>query len=151
MELELKLELAIAEICSPEGCQVNMIADGRSLAARYSALVQDRIKIRPGQMVAVDLSPEYPEIVWRWYRTQVVEVTAEGVSVNDRGVRQLAAAWVAGLESDLPTGAEAWVSRLEDTWEIHDRVLNGAPAHPDRLRDLVLPRIAAALSAASMQ
>lgn len=148
MEHDLNLTLAVAEACSPESCQVKLVNDGRSVTARYSALVLNRVKIHPGQLVAVDLDPAEPEIAWRWHRARVLETTPQGARVEDGRGHQMDAVLVPGLETGLSQGDEVWFTR-DDTnaeWKIYAKIVNGQPEHPDRLNDLALPHITAVLS-----
>jgi hypothetical protein len=141
----MQLELATVISCTPDGCRVTPVADGPAFETRYSALVQDRVKIRPGQLVAVDMEPPVPEVAWRWYQAQVVEPGADLVIVAERE-RQLNAARVPGLETTAGAGDVLWVTGMEGVWELHDRVAAGKPAHPARLRERVFPRIEALLA-----
>lgn len=145
----MNLKLAVAEICGPEGCQVKMVSDGRSIAARYSALVLNRVKIRPGQLVAVDLDPAEPEIAWRWHRGRVLAVTASGATLEDGGGHQHDVVQVPGLETDLAPGDEVWFTGFGQSdleREIHAKVVDGLPAQAERVASQVLPRITKALS-----
>lgn len=146
----MNLELAIVESCGPEGCQVKMVSDGRELYVRYSELVLGRVKIRPTQMVAIDLDPVTPEIVWRWYRVPVAEVTQKGAILDDRGARQMDAVVGPGIDMDLHVGDPVFVTGMEGTWEIHAKTVEGVPLHPERIGRLVMPRIVESLSTKTM-
>jgi hypothetical protein len=146
MEHDLKLTLAVAETCGPESCQVRMVDDGRSITARYSALVLNRLKIRPGQLVAIDLDPAEPEVAWRWHQARVLETTPTGARIMDPGGHQFDAIQVPGLETSLTAGDEIWVTGFEETFEIHAKIINGEPERADRVKALVLPRVVEALS-----
>jgi hypothetical protein len=145
-EIRMSFELATVISCSPSGCWVAPVDEGSAFETRYSKLVQDRVKIRPGQLVAVDMEPAIPEVAWRWYRVQVVE-SGEGQVIVQERERQLSAARVPGLETPGQPGDETWVTGMESGWELHDRVLDGKPSDPARLRKEVLPRITVLLSA----
>ncbi len=73
----MKLELGISLSCTETGCQVRLVKSGTVISAQYSALVRDRIRIRAEELVAVDLGPPVPEIVWRWVLGRVLEVNEE--------------------------------------------------------------------------
>ncbi len=141
----MQLKLATVISCGPSGCQVAPLDGGPVFETRYSALVQDRVKIRPGQLVAVDMAPVVPEVAWRWYPVRLVESGEEVVVVQERE-RRLNAALVPGLVIAADVGELFWVTGMEGVWELHDEVLEGKPAHPSRLRDVVLPRIETLLS-----
>ncbi len=145
VEMYMQLELATVISCGPSGCLVTPLAAGPAFETRYSALVQDRVKIRPGQLVAVDMQPEVPEVAWRWYQARVVDPDDTLVIVQERE-RQLAAAQVPGLETDSSAGDFLWITGMDGVWELHDRVVEGKPAQPSRLREKVFPRIEALLS-----
>ena len=101
----MRLELATVISCSPSGCRVNPLSDDAAFETRYSALVQNRVKILPGQLVAVDVDPAVPEVAWRWYRARVVETGELAVIVQERE-RPLSAARVPGLETSGNPGEE---------------------------------------------
>lgn len=141
----MHFELATVISCGPGGCRVMPLSGGEAFEARFSALVFKRVRILPGQLVAVDMSPAVPEIAWRWYRVQIVESNERGVIVQERE-RQLSAVRVPGLETSGAAGDELWVTGMSGQWELHDRVVDGKPADPSRLREKVIPRIAGLLA-----
>lgn len=141
----MRFELATVISCGADGCRVTPVDGGPAFEARYSALVRDKIRILPGQMVAVDMQPKVPEVAWRWYRARVVEQNERQVIVDERERRQ-AAARVTGLETEAGVGDEVWVTGMDAGWELHDRVIDGKPSAPDRLREKALPRIAELLA-----
>ena len=110
------------------------------METRYSALVQDRVKIRPGQLVALDMEPLIPEVAWRWYRARVVQAGEREVVVQERE-RQLSAALLPDLETAHGVGDEIWVTGMDGGWELHDTVVDGKPSDPSRLREKIFPRI----------
>ena len=142
----MHLELATVLSCDLEGCRVTPVAGGPAVETgsafdtRYSALVLNRVKILPGQLVAVDMDPGVPEIAWRWYRTRVVEPDGEKIIVQERE-RQLNAVIISSIEIPVSVGDELWVTGMSGVWEIHDRVVDGKPMHPARLLAKVIPRI----------
>jgi RNA polymerase sigma-70 factor (ECF subfamily) len=78
-ERERPLTLAVATACGPEGCEVERLdADGASIVAGYSDAVRDTIKVRPGDLVALDGTT----IVWRWWSGQVESVAADGTRLQ---------------------------------------------------------------------
>ena len=81
----MELTLAIVESCTDDGCRVKILEDDSSIETNFSAPVRDhRIRIRPGQLVAVDTSKEIPETVWRWVRTTVQGFAGDRVLVGNR-------------------------------------------------------------------
>ena len=153
----MHLELATVLSCDDEGCRVTpvaagpagagglAVASGSAFDTRYSALILNRVKILPGQLVAVNMDPGVPEIAWRWYRTRVVENAGEYITVQERE-RQLSAVDAYGVEALLHAGDEVWVTGMSGVWEIHDGVVDGKPSNPARLVEDVIPRIALQLS-----
>lgn len=141
----MQFELATVISCEPGGCRVMPLSGGTAFEARYSALVLNRVKILPGQLVAVDMQPAVPEIAWRWYRVRIVESGERMVTVQERE-RQLSAVRVPGLETAGGLGDEMWVTGMSGEWELHDRVVNGRPADPSRLEAVIFPRIASLLA-----
>jgi hypothetical protein len=136
----MHLELATVISCDPSGCRVMLVSGGPVIETRYSAMVQDRVKIRPGQLVALDMEPAIPEVAWRWYPARVVKPGESMVIVQERE-RQLSAARIPGLETSYDVGDEIWVTGMKGVWELHDRVVEGKPSDPARLKEKVFPRI----------
>ena len=89
--MRLKLQLGIALPCTRDGCEIQLLDTETRVDGHYSARVRNRIKIRPKQLVAIDATEGVSEIVWRWYRTLVMEVDEQNLLVDDRGVRSLRA------------------------------------------------------------
>ena len=141
----MKFELATVISCSPGGCSVVPVAGGPAFDARYSDLILNRVKIHPGQLVAVDLEPQVPEVAWRWYPARIVELSDDRVIVQERE-RQLSATRVPGLGTTGNVGDEVWVTGMEGVWELQDNIQDGKPAHPSLLRESVFPRITVLLS-----
>lgn len=148
----MNLQLAIAETCSPDGCQVKLLADGRSLTAIYLPRMKGRVFVHPGQLVAVNMETEAPMIVWRWHRVQVVAVHPGGALLDDRGVNQVNGVIAPGLALDLQPGQTVFVNGIQEgACEIHALLVEGAPAgegisDPGQFRQVVLPRIEAILA-----
>ena len=138
----MKLKLAIVQECGPEGCKVQDLNGAEPYQAAYSALVRDRIRIRQRQMVAVDSSANPPEIVWRWHRPQVLETKPEGIVVA-LGGEYCNAVTLAELPLEVQAGDQVWACGVPDGYEIHDRVVDEQPAHPERLLAYITPVIEA--------
>jgi hypothetical protein len=144
----MQLELGIARECRPDGCRVQRM-DGTGLDARYAPPVQDKIKVRPGDLVVLDLEGEPPRIVWRWWQGTVEEIEGTRARVS-RNVTQ--------AEPDAPRRAshELAVStvlarqvRLGDTVYFNDDGVidvarDGLPANPDVLCAERFPGVIAA-------
>ena len=142
----MNLQPAIAEACSPDGCQVRLLSDGRSLHARYLARMKGRVIVHPGQLVALNMDAE-PEISWRWHRLQVIEVQPGGALLDDRGLRQVTATVAPGLMFALQPGQTVFTNgNQEGNCEIHGLLLGDQLAQPEQFAQVILPRIAAILA-----
>lgn len=148
----MNLQLAIAETCSPDGCQVKLLSDGSSLNATYLARMKGRVFIHPGQLVAIDMASGAPVIVWRWHRMQVVAVQPGGARLDDRGENQMTGTLAPGLALDLQPGQTVFViGNQEGNCEIHGLLVVDAPSgeqlsEPEQFEQVILPRITAILA-----
>ena len=148
----LNLELAIAKSCSPSSCKVELLHDSSVIEARYSAPVQDTIKIRPRELVAVDVSEEQPEVVYRVARLGAVErmeggrvgvlrLNGAGEAMADQhGVRVHYVPPTEGLDETFSPGDEVFFTAGAEG-ELLDVAVDGRPAQPERLRAKFFPRI----------
>lgn len=137
----MKLELAIVLACSDAGCHVKLLEDDAPIKVRFSSLVQNRIRIQPAQLVAVDTSANPPEIVWRWLRAAVIELDTEVVIVDDMQGHPARVSRVPDLPLTLALDDEVWVCGTGRAFEAHDVIVDGKPAHPDRVLDYIVPII----------
>jgi hypothetical protein len=137
------LDFAIALACNESGCQVRPIGSQETLAASYAPEVLNKVKIRPGQLVAINRQAETPEIVWRWYCTVVTTPGQDELIVDDRGCRQLLARRAPGFEADLAEGEKVWVGgQGGGSWEALDRVSpEGELSQPERSREYAFESI----------
>ena len=150
----MELSLGVAEACGSVTCDIRLVEGGGRLAARYGERVQDRIKVRPGDLVAVDRGVEPPAVVWRWWHGTVERLEGDRAAVS-RNHTQPTPAHARRLTEEMPV-ALALVGRLRagDTVFFNreagvlDTAQAGLPAHPDRLVAL-LPSVAAAYERAS--
>lgn len=78
----MNLSLALALTCDDDGCDIEPL-DGGSRRATWSDAVRNAIKVRPGDLVAVDNG----EVVWRWWGGTVVDVDDASATV-ERNVTQ---------------------------------------------------------------
>ncbi len=144
----LNLQLAIAEVCSPDGCQVKLLSDGRSLNASYLARMKGRVIVHPGQLVALNMDQGVPEITWRWHRLTVIEVRPDGALLDDRGQRQLTGTIAPGLTLELEPGQTVFTNGIQEgACEIHGLLLGDQLAQPEQFEQVILPRILAILDA----
>jgi hypothetical protein len=137
----VKLELAIVLACTKTGCRVVPLKDNSPIEARYSSLVQDRIKVQPEQLVAFDTDTNPPEIIWRWLRAAVIELTADIIVIDDMQGHPAKVTLVSDLPLTLTLDDEVWTCGTGHDFEIHDIILDGKPTHPDRLLKYITPII----------
>lgn len=71
------VRLGVARACRLEGCDVEPLDAGPTYPAAYSDAVRDTIKVRPGDLVAVDPKGG-PTVVWRWWAGTVEALDVEG-------------------------------------------------------------------------
>lgn len=135
----MNLELAIVSTCHKTGCHVARVKDNSFVEAVYSALVQDRIKIQPEQLVAIDTDADPPEIVWRWLRAAVIELGADIVVVDDMKGHPAKVSLVSDLPLTLAIDDEVWTCSTGRDYEIHDLILDGKPTDPNRLLKYITP------------
>ncbi len=143
----MNLQLAIAETCSPDGCQVKLLSDGSSLRTIYLPRMKGRVFVHPGQLVAVDMAATPPVIAWRWHRMKVVAVQPGGARLDDRGVNQVTGIIAPGLVLDLQPGQTVFVNgNQEGNCEIHGLLTGDAQSgeglsQPEQFEQVILPRI----------
>lgn len=120
---------------------------GQVIAAAYSPLVRDRIRIRRRQLVAIDTAAEPPKISWRWFIGQVEAVGPEGVSVRRLDQPPGSSRVVSNPSpgSPLSVGGEVYYGHTDD-WEVADTVSGDAPADACRVADRYFGYIEAKLS-----
>ena len=137
----MNLKLAIVKSCSETGCRVITLDSNSPLNVNYSKLVQDRIKIRPGQMVALNTETNPPEIVWRWIRTAVFELTADVIVVDDMQGHPAQVSRVNELPLILSENDEVWACSTGSNFEVHDIIMDEKPTKPNRLIKYITPII----------
>ena len=143
----MNLQLAIAETCSPDGCQVKLLSDGRVLDALYLARMKGRVIVYPGQLVALNMDMAVPEISWRWHRLKVIEVQPGGALLDDRGLRQVTGTIAQGLALDLKPGQTVFTNgNQEGSCEIHGVLLGDQITQLEQFEQVILPRIMAILA-----
>ena len=83
----MTISLALAISCDDRGCDVEHLDTGVRARAGWSDAVRDTIKVRPGDLVALDVRGPITEVVWRWWGGTVVSVD-RGVATVERNVTQ---------------------------------------------------------------
>jgi DNA-directed RNA polymerase specialized sigma24 family protein len=140
----MTLSLAVARACDDDGCDVEPVDGGQasSRRARYSDAVRDTIKVRPGDLVALDGDT----IVWRWWHGTVVAVDATNRAATvrrnatqradgDPRTTDLTVDVPADLAADLAAGDVVYFG-TED-----DRKVVIATAAPEVVTDRVAPKL----------
>jgi hypothetical protein len=137
----MKLELAIVLSCTDIGCLVRVLRDDKRIETRYSELVKDRIKISPGQLVAIDKGVDPSETVWRWVHAKVKKFEGDRAIVSDDKKESVSVAFVQELNLDIQPGDDVWVCGVGYDYEVHDKIVEGKPAHPEKLLAYIEPTI----------
>lgn len=143
---DMDLTLAIAITCDQTGAEIEQLDDGTRRRARWSAAVLDTIKVRPGDLVALDGD----EVVWRWWGATVVEVDASGAVQIERNVtqREEGDPRRARFDLDVPddlevgVGGRVWFGRSGERFEV---VAAGEPEAVVRRMAPRLPSVSEAL------
>lgn len=140
--MTMKMVLGIALECSPTECRVQLLNDGGIILAHYSAPVRKRIQTQSGQLVAVDMNPAMPEVVYRWLSGTVRELKGNLVVVDDQHCNLIEAVSAEGLEFVPQVGDWVFVSfGYSSQREISDLAIDGRPAHPVYLSNYAFPKI----------
>lgn len=143
----MNLQLGIAETCSPDGCQVKQLSDGRSLTALYLERMKGRVFVHPGQLVALDMQSDEPVISWRWHRMMVLELVPGGARLSDHGANQVTGIVAPGLKMELQPGQVVFTNgNQEGNCEIHGLLDGEHLAAPEQFEAVILPRIEAILA-----
>jgi hypothetical protein len=138
----MDLVFATVESCEAAGCHVRFLgAPETTVWTRYSPAVQDQIRIRRGQLVAVDRATEPPQTVWRWMRAEVLELRPTGAVVGAYGI--CSELPLRDPDLRLQKGDQVWVGSNGTEKLIQDLVCDDGPKHPDTLAALAFPNIKA--------
>ena len=138
----MTLALAVTRACDADGCDVDLVVGGTARRATYSDAVRDTVKVRPGDLVALDGDT----IVWRWWHGTVVDVdrgagratvrrNATQRSADDPRTVDVAVDVPADLAADLAAGDVVYFG-TED-----DRKVVIATAAPEVVIDRLAPRL----------
>ena len=141
--MNMKLTLAVALECFPTDCRVQLVEGGSIITAAYSAPVQAHIKVRPGQLVALDTNPATPEIVYRWHYNQVEELKGDKVIIKDHQGQLVELVRAEGLEAAPQVGDWVFVT-LGGNFapsEVFDVAIDGRPAHPAYFSEYAFPKV----------
>jgi hypothetical protein len=144
--MNLKLALVVAP--GQTDCTIRWLDQDTLITARYSAAVQDRIKIRPSQLVAVDTEAATPTVMWRWFRGRVEYRQEDYVVVNNRLYQPSHHHPISVVRlpdvvaEDVQVGDEVFYTTNDDG-AVADTIEEGHPAHPERIGADLFPAIAA--------
>ena len=113
---DVDLALGVVRSCAADGCDVEPLAGGPPWRAGYSDAVRNRIRVRPGDLVAVDAAG--PTIVWRWWSGVVEATGTDGTVTVSREVTGTRADETgrATFEVDLPADLATGVDVGETVW-----------------------------------
>jgi hypothetical protein len=106
--------------CTSFGCVVRSLTSNDPVTAAFHPAVKDSIRIRRGQLVAVDTVEDPPQIAWRWFRGTVHRMDNGLATVRITvGPPGLVAEHVptTGVP-DLAPGRDVFVSRHGEGWHL---------------------------------
>jgi hypothetical protein len=133
----MNIQLAIVRACLGEGCRVRLLEGGAVIDVRRDGRSADHARLRYGYLAAVDLEQD-PVLVWHWQRAQALIWRPNAVLAVLPEGRLVECLPAPSLPADLGAAPEVWVSLVGEAWEVHDAVVHGRPAHPERLIGWVL-------------
>ena len=141
--MTMKLTLAIALECFPTECRVQLLEDSAPITVHYSAPVQARLKIYPGQLVALDTNPATPEVVYRWHYVKVAQLKGDKVLITDHRGQLIELISAPGLPVAPQVGDWVFVTLggSVDQSEVFDIAIDGRPVHPAYLSNYAFPKI----------
>ncbi|MEM8859545.1 MAG: hypothetical protein AAGD96_14545 [Chloroflexota bacterium] len=137
----MNLKLAIVATCYDLGCDVRLCTNDSELFAHYSLLVKDRIHIQPEQLVVIDLDTNPPEILWRWLKGVVLELSEDLIKVDDRQNHPAVVTLASELHLNLEVGDEVWMCSTGAGYEIHGLPEEMEPEHLTTLLNHITPLI----------
>ncbi|MEZ4735846.1 MAG: sigma-70 family RNA polymerase sigma factor [Caldilineaceae bacterium] len=138
-ELTMELTWGIALSCATAGCRVRLLASDQAIETRYAQPVQDKIKIRSGQLVVVAQSTP-PENVWCLLQKEVMSLTEyEFVLWDTARGGEKSVRLPALIDQPLAVGDAVWAGIAQ----VCDRAVDGKPAHPDQLLAALKPTVVA--------
>ncbi|HEX2909699.1 MAG TPA: hypothetical protein VH186_02755 [Chloroflexia bacterium] len=141
--MPMKLTLAIALDCFPTECRVQLVDSGETQTVHYAAPVQARLKIYPGQLVALDTNPAIPEIVYRWHYVKVEQLKGDTAVIKDHQGQLVELVNAPGLPETPQVGDWVFATLGGNVApsELFDIAVDGRPAHPAFLSDYAFPKV----------
>lgn len=144
----MHLRLALVVSAGQTDCVVRWLGEQSLVTVQYSSAIQNQIKIRPRQLVAVQTTTNPPVLVWRWFRGRV-EYQQEGYVVVNHRLYQASAHRPINvlqlperLRHMVQVGDELFYS-LDNDGVVIDRVADEHPAHPAQIQADLFPAIEA--------
>jgi len=120
----LELVLGIVWSCDGGGCAVRLASPERTIRAAYGPRVVDVIRVRPGQLVALDVSVDPPEVSWRWMVGEIVSIGEGRAALRRADVPESQGAGTS-VEASVPesvralsAGDRVFFSSFEDAREV---------------------------------
>ena len=136
----MDLQLATVLSCTDAGCQVRTLDDGIRVDAEYSEpVVENRIVVMPGDLVALNRAANPPQVVYRWVLFPVERVEGEHIFLDAPYHRGKPMSRAEGLEAELVAGDRVFAAN----GRVYDISVNGVPANPERLQAALFPQIRA--------
>ncbi len=142
----MKLTLARTITCSDEGCKVQLLSEDSVTDAPLSPrMIQIGTRIRPGMIVALDLSATPPMIRWRFETRPVEALAGDRITILGRESRFVDARPENDRATPIRVGDIVTIRQWQagDEIEVYDTVVDGRPRHPEFL-EADYPRIEAA-------
>ncbi len=116
----MRLDLGLVGGHDHDGCSVVRLGGSGTLRAGFAEPFRGRAASLPdGSLVALDVEPVTPEVVWRWFPARVLTVTGEELTL-DEPVHGVIVARVGPALSRRPgVGEVVYVAvGLTDDWRI---------------------------------
>lgn len=139
----MQLELAIVQSCTDTGCNVQLLDSREIIETIFSPTVIDyQIRIIPHQLVIVNRSANPPQLIWRWTRATITNLSGSEIELRHDDGRHLRASRAPDMDTALTIGDVIFLTGFKDeNWTIVDVAVDGRPAHPDRLSAALFPTI----------
>jgi hypothetical protein len=128
----MNIQLAIVRACLGDGCRVRLLETQGQIDVRLDRRTGDPTRLRVGYLAAVEFA-DTPAILWHWQRAQVLIWRAGTVLAVLPEGRLVECHPAHSMPAGPRAEPEAWVTRFDGRWELHDTVVRGRPAHPEAL------------------